>query len=186
MSILDAVKKFASPYGAEEFDDEEYEEGEEEYEEEEAPAPRARSSSSRRRPLFGGFGSGSEESGETDAFAGSEPTETPAPAAPRSTGFSGHVVGSAAKQDILVYTISSFNETETIAKKLMANVSVVLNMENIDMALCRRIVDFMSGATFALQGTVKKVNDSIYMFCPHHVNVASSKDQPKHETDGYV
>ncbi len=180
MSILDAVKKFASPYGAEDFDDEEYEGEEgEEYEEEEAPAPRR--STSRRRPLFGG--SAAAETDDTDAFAGA--TEAPAaPTATRTSGFS--VVGSAAKQDILVYTISSFAETETIAKKLMANVSVVLNMENIDMALCRRIVDFMSGATFALQGTVKKVNDSIYMFCPHHVNVASSKDQAKHETDGYV
>ena len=183
MSILDAVKKFASPYGAEDFDDEEYEGEEgEEFEEEEAPAPRR--STSRRRPLFGG--SAPVETDDTDAFAGA--TEAPAPATTttttRNSGFS--VVGSTAKQDILVYTISSFAETETIAKKLMANVSVVLNMENIDMALCRRIVDFMSGATFALQGTVKKVNDSIYMFCPHHVNVASSKDQAKHETDGYV
>ena len=184
MSILDAVKKFASPYGAEEFDDEEYdgEEGEEYEEEVETPAPRARSTS-RRRPIFGGAAA-PVESDDSDAFSGA--TETVAPAAGRSTGFAGHVVGSAAKQDILVYTIASFNETETIAKKLMANVSVVLNMENIDMALCRRIVDFMSGATFALQGTVKKVNDSIYMFCPHNVTVESSKDQSKHETDGYV
>ena len=180
MSILDAVKKFASPYGAEDFDDEEYEGEEgEEFEEEEAPAPRR--STSRRRPLFGGAAPAEPE--ETDAFAGAAETAAPTTST-RTSGFS--VVGSSAKQDILVYTISSFAETETIAKKLMANVSVVLNMENIDMALCRRIVDFMSGATFALQGTVKKVNDSIYMFCPHHVNVASSKDQPKHETDGYV
>ena len=183
MSILDAVKKFASPY-ADEFEDEEYdgEEGEE-YEEEETPAPRARSAS-RRRPLFGMGAAPAAEEDDSDAFGAAA---TAAPAAPAaSTGFSGHVEGSAAKQDILVYSISSFNETETIAKKLMANVSVVLNMENIDMALCRRIVDFMSGATFALQGTVKQVTDSISLFCPHHVDVASSPDPPKHEPDGYV
>ena len=49
---------------------------------------------------------------------------------------------------------------------------VIVNMEEIEKSLARRITDFVGGAVFALDGTVQKVSGSIMLFAPANVEVA--------------
>ena len=147
MSFWDNVKKFAQPYYEEEYEDEFDEmEGFEEEQQEPAPAGRRPSPFSTTR------------------------TETAAPAA--SSGFSGQVLNmGSGKQEVVLFHAKSFDDTARAADELRKKKAVILNMENVDKALTRRVVDFLSGSVYALDGTVKKIAQSTYLFCPHNMDI---------------
>ena len=63
---------------------------------------------------------------------------------------------------------------------------MILNMENVDKALTRRVVDFLSGAVYALDGRVKKVAQSTYLFCPHNMDVTGDLENLKGEVESYA
>ena len=179
MSFWDNVKKFTQPYADEDYDD--YEEEMDGYEEEEVPAaaPRAR-----RTSLFSNFGISSE----------SEPAEdyTPAPAAPASasassSGFGGQVLNmNSGKQEVILFHAKAFDDAAKAADELRSKRAVILNMENIDKALTRRVVDFLSGCVYALDGQVKKIAQSTYLFCPHNMDIVGDLESFHVETESYI
>ncbi|HHU81597.1 MAG TPA: cell division protein SepF [Firmicutes bacterium] len=73
---------------------------------------------------------------------------------------------------LVVFEPQSFDDVQTIVNHLKARRPVILNMEEIDKSLARRITDFVGGAVFALDGTVQKVSGSIMLFAPPNVEVA--------------
>ena len=156
MSFWDNVKKFAQPYSDDDYDD--YDEEYDDYEEtEQEPAPR-----SGRRPSP--FASADAESDYESA-----PTAT---AAPASTGFSGQVLNMAGgKQEVVLFHAKIFDDSAKAADELRKKKAVILNMENVDKSLTRRVVDFLSGAVYALDGSVKKIAQCTYLFCPHNMSV---------------
>jgi len=166
MSFWDNVKKFAQPYSDEEYDD--YEEELEDYTEEpeERPAPRAR-----RTPAFGG--TPSEDTGRSSA-----PTGT--------TAFSGQVVSMGNKQEVVLFHPTSFNDTSKAADDLRSKKAVIVNMENIDKAMARRVVDFLSGCAYAVDGKVKKVAQSTYLFCPHNMDIVGELENMQAEVESYT
>ncbi len=175
MSFWDNVKKFTQPYADEDYDD--YEEGLDEFEEEEVPAPRAR-----RTSLFG----------NSSASAVSEPADdfTAAPAAAASTastGFGGQILNmSSGKQEVILFHAKAFDDAAKAADELRSKRAVILNMENIDKALTRRVVDFLSGCVYALDGQVKKIAQSTYLFCPHNMDILGDLESFHVETESYI
>ena len=169
MSFWDNVKKFAQPYGDDEYEDEYEEEGVDEgFEEEEAPQERP----ARRRPsIFGAISSDESYS---------------APAATTSTGFSGQVVSMGSKQEVVLFHPSNFNDTSKAADDLRSKKAVIVNMENVDKAMARRVVDFLSGCAYALDGKVKKIAQSTYLFCPHNMDVVGDLENLQAEVESYV
>ena len=174
MSIWDNLKKLAQPY------DDEYDGYEEEddlegfVEEEEAPAERPART---RRPSPFSFSADKEESDYT----------APA-AAPSSSvsGFSGNVVSLGGKQEVVLFHPASFNDTSTAADHLRSKKAVIVNMENVDKAVTRRVVDFLSGCAYALDGKVKKVAQSTYLFCPHNMDVVGALQILQIEVESYL
>ena len=164
MSFWDNIKKFAQPYADEDYDD--YED-EDTYEEAAEPAPRAR----RVSPF--------------DNTAPAAPTYTApaAPAAPAaSTGFGGQVLNMhSGKQEVVLFHAKAFDDAAKAADELRRKKAVILNMENVDKALTRRVVDFLSGSVYALDGSVKKVAQSTYLFCPHNMDVVGDLESLQNE-----
>ena len=180
MSFWDNLKKFAQPYGDDEFDDYEEEEGAEAYEEEdvveeERPA--------RRRGSFFNF-----NNNDTD-YKTSTAAAAPAAATTASTsrsGFSGQVVSLGNRQEVVLFHPSTFNDTSKAADDLRNKKAVILNMENVDKAMARRVVDFLSGCAYAVDGKVKKVAQSTYLFCPHNMDVVGDLENLQTETESYI
>ena len=170
MSLWDNVKKFAQPYSDEDYDD--YDEEMDEYEEEAAePAPR-----SGRRPSP--FATSAQD---TDAA----PAAPAAPAA--SSGFSGQVLNmSSGKQEVVLFHAKTFEDAAKAADELRRRKAVILNMENVDKALTRRVVDFLSGSVYALDGRVKKVAQSTYLFCPHNMDVVGDLETIQAESESFI
>lgn len=166
MSFWDNVKKFAQPYSDEEYDD--YDEELDAYEEEvQEPAPRSR----RTSPFSANQDSGS-------AFTA---------AAPASSGFSGQVLNmGSGKQEVVLFHAKTFDDAAKAADELRRKKAVILNMENVDKALTRRVVDFLSGSVYALDGSVKKVAQSTYLFCPHNMDVVGDLENAQNEIESYI
>ena len=176
MSFWDNVKKFAQPYDDDDYDD--YDEELDDYEEPaQEPAPRT------RRPSPFGSSSASASAPAAPAAAAA-PVSTPAAPAP---SFGGQVLNmNSGKQEVVLFHAKTFDDAAKAADELCKRKAVILNMENVDKALTRRVVDFLSGAVYALDGRVKKVAQSTYLFCPHNMDVTGDLENIKAEAESYV
>jgi len=68
---------------------------------------------------------------------------------------------------------STFDDVQTIVDHLKNRRAVILNLEETDKAVARRIADFMSGAVYAMEGTMQKVSGSIFLFTPPNIEVSA-------------
>ena len=161
MSFWDNVKKFAQPYSDDEYDDYD-DDGMDGYEEEEAPR-RNRASDNASEPA-------------------------PAPAA-KSGSFSGQVLNiNSGKQEVVLFRPTTFNDTSKAADDLRDKKALIVNMENVDKALARRVVDFLSGCAYSLDGKVNKIAQSTYLFVPHSMDVVGDLEaaQVEIEVENYI
>ena len=92
----------------------------------------------------------------------------------------------AAKQEVVLFRPNSFNDITKAADDLCANRAVVVNMEGVDKAMARRVVDFLSGSVYALQGSVTKIAQSAYLFCPHNMDVLGDLESIQAEVESYI
>ena len=181
MSFWDNVKKFAQPYADDEYDDyDEEDDFVDDYEEPaEAPAPRRekRRAAPAPAPVM-------EEEEDDFGFAPMTVSNTSAPA----TGFSGQILnmGASNKQEVVLFRPGSFNDTSKAADDLRNRKAVIVNMENVDKAMARRVVDFLSGCVYALDGDVKKIAQSAYLFCPHNMDIVGDLETLQAEVESYI
>lgn len=70
----------------------------------------------------------------------------------------------------------SFEECPKLVDSLKGRRPVIINLEKLETEVARKIFDFMSGATYALNGNVQKVANNIFIFAPENVDIAASQD----------
>lgn len=73
---------------------------------------------------------------------------------------------------VVVMEPSSFEEAQNIADQLKSRRPVIVNLENTEKMLAKRIVDFISGTTYALNGNMQKVGNGIFLFVPTNVDIS--------------
>ena len=64
-----------------------------------------------------------------------------------------------------------FEDAAEIADHLREKRTVVLNLESVNKELARRLVDFLSGVTYAQDGKIKKVANSTFIITPYNVDI---------------
>ena len=84
---------------------------------------------------------------------------------------------------VIVVEPVSFEEAQGIAEHLKARKSVILNLEKTSENLCQRIVDFISGTTYALGGNMQKVGNGIFLFVPNNVDISGELNFKTSERD---
>lgn len=83
-----------------------------------------------------------------------------------------------------VITARSYSDAQLLADHIRSNVPVVLDLRNVEPAMVRRLVDFASGLTYALGGTMRKVAQGVVLVTPANVNI--SRDERRRLRDlGY-
>ena len=191
MSLWDNVKKFAAPYSDDDYDDydEDEEDTEDEYEEEEE-RPARRSAPARRPRAAAPVEDEPEEDEDSDfGFGSISASGSGSSALGSSSGFNGpvlHTGSSANKQEVVLFRPGSFNDTSKAADDLRDHKAVIVNMENVDKAMARRVVDFLSGCVYALDGDVKKIAQSAYLFCPHNMEISGDLETLQAEVENYI
>lgn len=74
-----------------------------------------------------------------------------------------------------VVSPSSFNEAQEVADKYKGQVPVIINLQNVDRDLSRRLIDFASGLCYGLGGTMEKVAHQVYLLTPSNVEVSAEE-----------
>ncbi|HCC33040.1 MAG TPA: cell division protein SepF [Clostridiales bacterium] len=72
---------------------------------------------------------------------------------------------------------AKFDEVAAIADHLRERQPIIVVLEEADKELARRVVDFVSGATYALQGVTRRVSPGVFLFAPPNVEVASRQEE---------
>lgn len=78
---------------------------------------------------------------------------------------------------MIVIEPQGFDECPRLVDSLKAKKPIIINLEKIETDTARKIFDFLSGATYALNGNVQKVANNIFVFAPENVDVAAYIDQ---------
>src|SRR4249919_949744 len=79
----------------------------------------------------------------------------------------------------------SFNDAQQIADRFKQGVPVIVNLQNADQELSKRLVDFASGLTYALSGSMQRVADRVFLLTPHNVEVSAEERARVLERGGF-
>lgn len=71
----------------------------------------------------------------------------------------------------------NFNDAQIIADKFKGDVPVILNLQQSDTELAKRLIDFASGLTYALDGGMQRVADKVFLLTPKNVEVSAEERQ---------
>jgi cell division inhibitor SepF len=77
---------------------------------------------------------------------------------------------------LMVIEPQSFEECPKLVDSLKSRRPVIINLEKIESESARKIFDFLSGATYALNGNVQKVANNIFVFAPENVDITGSSE----------
>lgn len=115
----------------------------------------------------------SDDDFEDEEFLDDEPEEVEDDYQDFSKGKKGKIVKihTTAQLNVVVMQIESFDEAREIADHIKTKRPVVINLEKLDGAVARRVVDFLSGATYALDGNIQKISSGIFLVTPYNVGI---------------
>lgn len=82
---------------------------------------------------------------------------------------------------VMVVEPLAFDDAQQISDHLKNKKPVVINFENTDTDVAKRIIDFISGTTYALSGNIQKVGNNIFLCAPNNVDVAFSPENDLNE-----
>jgi cell division inhibitor SepF len=108
-----------------------------------------------------------------DIFADDEPPGRPTTQLRPVNGGRGNGHGGAARVHLVVP--KSFNDAQEVADKFKDSIPVVLNLQGIDKDLSKRLIDFASGLTYALDGGMQRIADKVFMLTPRNVEISAEQ-----------
>lgn len=74
--------------------------------------------------------------------------------------------------EVTIIEPRSFSEAAQIVKKLIDNKTIVLHLDLLDKEQSQRTIDFVCGASHALNGTAQKISDMVFIFTPSNVSLS--------------
>jgi cell division inhibitor SepF len=99
-----------------------------------------------------------------DDTAYGRPTATLRPVASRASRQSFHFVAP-----------KNFNDVQDVGDKFKASIPVILNLQNADHDLSKRLIDFVSGLTYALDGGMQRIADKVFLLTPEGVELSAEE-----------
>ncbi|MDQ3676112.1 MAG: cell division protein SepF [Actinomycetota bacterium] len=79
--------------------------------------------------------------------------------------------------DVRVHLVipKSFNDAQQVADKFKQSIPVVLNLQSTETPLAKRLIDFASGLTYALDGGMQRIADKVFMLTPRNVQISAEE-----------
>jgi cell division inhibitor SepF len=121
--------------------------------------------------LFGGKKDKAEETVESPRSS-TVKEKTTVRQSPKITPMRGSKKGTTKTMEVCVIKPSSFEDAREISETLLADRTVILNMEGLDLGLAQRIIDFTSGCCYAIDGNLQKVSNYIFIITPSIVDIS--------------
>ena len=159
MGFMDELKKLARPYAEDEddFDDD--------FDLDERPRASRASTAPRTAPRSSSYDEVLEDLGATSRSSSSPVTGR------RTTDSKVVNIATTAQMQVVLVKPDRFDNVSEIAEHLRSKHAVVLNLEATNKDIARRLVDFLSGCAYALDGKIKKIAISTYIITPYNVDI---------------
>jgi cell division inhibitor SepF len=95
----------------------------------------------------------------------------------RPVGGSRAANGRSGGGDVQVHFVApkSFNDVQNVADKFKDTIPVILNLQGTDTDLSKRLIDFSSGLTYALDGGMQRIADKVFLLTPRNVEVSAEE-----------
>ncbi len=79
--------------------------------------------------------------------------------------------------DVRVHFVApkNFNDVQDVADKFKETIPVILNLQSTDTDLSKRLIDFSSGLTYALDGGMQRIADKVFLLTPRNVEVSAEE-----------
>jgi cell division inhibitor SepF len=114
-----------------------------------------------------------------DIFAEDEPTDVTAAGGRVARGRTATPLKSVGRTngDVRVHLVvpKSFNDAQQIADKFKDSIPVILNLQSSETDLSKRLIDFASGLTYALDGGMQRIADKVFMLTPRNVEISAEE-----------
>jgi len=81
------------------------------------------------------------------------------------------------RSDVRVHLVvpKSFNDAQQVADRFKDSIPVILNLQGVDTDLSKRLIDFASGLTYALDGGMQRIADKVFMLTPRNVEISAEE-----------
>ena len=79
----------------------------------------------------------------------------------------------------------AFNDAKQIADRFKAQIPVIINLQSADTELSKRLIDFASGLTYALDGSMQRVADKVFLLTPRDVELSAEERARAIERGGF-
>ena len=152
----------------------------EDYHEEPAPSPRQAEAELedryRDRPNVRRLSSRRRRDEIDDIFA-DEPSERRPTGVLRAVDARSGGRPSNGRSDVRVHLVSprSFNDAQDVADKFKDSIPVIINLQQSESDLNKRLIDFASGLTYALDGGMQRIADKVFLLTPRNVEVSAEE-----------
>ncbi len=91
--------------------------------------------------------------------------------------------GDIGEKKIMLFEPSIFSDVKAIAARLLAGEAAVVNFQKMDNQQAHRVVDFLSGVTFAIDGEISRVGEAIFLCTPHEFTVEGDITENMRQSD---
>ena len=81
---------------------------------------------------------------------------------------------------MIVFHPVAYDDAQSIADNLKSHKPIIVNMEELEGSVAQRVLDFLLGAVYALDGSISKISRGIFLVAPKNCNVVDNGD------DGYT
>lgn len=82
--------------------------------------------------------------------------------------------GKSVNSKIALFEPRIYSDVKEIAAQLLKNQAVIINFDHVDDAMARRIVDFLTGTVYAINGEIERIGDEIFLCIPENYEVSGS------------
>ncbi len=89
-------------------------------------------------------------------------------------GFSSGSSNSGSKMKMIVYQPMTYDDTQNIIDNLKNKKPIIVNLESLETDIAQRILDFMSGAVYSLDGNIHKISKGIFILAPANVDISGN------------
>ncbi len=112
------------------------------------------------RPFVGNDDVRGGYSGSSDSYYGSEPDTS--------------------RVRVLIYKPTSYDDTQSIVDNLRDQRPIIVNLDELETDVAQRILDFVSGAVYALSGSIRKAAKNIFVVAPYNIDVTTNAADSVH------
>lgn len=103
-------------------------------------------------------------------------------AAPIIRGFKGTLLSGSAPpklnmSEIKIEEPRIYEDSLSIAANLRNNLPVIINLKHLDKENSKRLIDFVCGTAFAINGHMMKIGENIFVFTPNHIGIVEANKE---------